>query len=261
MSAVYDRAAAKRSRGRLRRSDLPEGALDPIEGHEGAQGRGRGRAEDLLEAARTALAVAHPEAQIGILSAYRPATQQFQIWQGRNPKGKDEGSGFPHYYRRGDPAEARRRGRLQRGRRPRRWRSISAGTSLLPATATTRTGSRSTSASAEVGKRSASSRRGSWFHKWLKENATSYRFRAAGDGGVALDVPSAGQRRRRCGPARSELEVGAFVRAGEVAVPRVPLLARHRGSPPDLILRWNDMPSVPEEIDVVVHLHGFWYAG
>ena len=49
------------------------------------------------------------------------------------------------------------------------------------------------------------------------------------------------------------------MRAGEVRVPRIPLLASHRGSPPDLILRWNDMPSVPEEIDVAVHLHGFWY--
>jgi N-acetylmuramoyl-L-alanine amidase/Extensin-like protein C-terminus len=42
----------------------------------------------------------------------------------------------------------------------------------------------------------------------------------------------------------------------ELAVPRVPLLASHRGRPPDLILRWN-VPSVPEVIDVVVHLHGF----
>ena len=39
------------------------------------------------------------------------------------------------------------------------------------------------------------------------------------------------------------------------------MLASHRGSPPDLILRWNQMASVPETIDVVVHLHGFWYAG
>jgi hypothetical protein len=37
----------------------------------------------------------------------------------------------------------------------------------------------------------------------------------------------------------------------------VPLLASHRGTPPDLILRWNAMQAVPERVDVVLHLHGF----
>jgi hypothetical protein len=37
----------------------------------------------------------------------------------------------------------------------------------------------------------------------------------------------------------------------------VALLAGHRGTPPDLILRWNEMPAIPERVDVVVHLHGF----
>jgi hypothetical protein len=41
----------------------------------------------------------------------------------------------------------------------------------------------------------------------------------------------------------------------ELAVDHVPLLARHRGKGPDLILGWNVL-SVPKEIDVVVHLHG-----
>ena len=40
-----------------------------------------------------------PRLQIGIVSAYRPATLQFQIWQGHDPNGKDKGSGFPYYYR------------------------------------------------------------------------------------------------------------------------------------------------------------------
>jgi hypothetical protein len=60
-------------------------------------------------------------------------------------------------------------------------------------------------------------------------------------------------------PAKSashELEA-AGVRAGRLEVPEVPVLASHLGNVPALVLRWNDMASVPAEIDVVVHLHGY----
>jgi hypothetical protein len=40
-------------------------------------------------------------------------------------------------------------------------------------------------------------------------------------------------------------------------VATVPVLAPHRGKAPALVLRWNDMPTVPAEIDVVVHFHGY----
>ena len=36
-----------------------------------------------------------------------------------------------------------------------------------------------------------------------------------------------------------------------------PVLRHHRGTPPDLILRWNAMPAGTRTIDVVVHLHGY----
>lgn len=58
------------------------------------------------------------------------------------------------------------------------------------------------------------------------------------------------------GSVSGELEA-ASVRAGRLEVPEVPVLASHRGNPPALVLRWNDMASVPAEIDVVVHLHGY----
>ncbi|MEC5193135.1 MULTISPECIES: YcbK family protein [unclassified Arthrobacter] len=44
--------------------------------------------------------------------------------------------------------------------------------------------------------------------------------------------------------------------AGGLIVRGVPLLAKHRGTPPDLVLGWNTMAN-PTAIDVVVHLHGF----
>jgi hypothetical protein len=40
-------------------------------------------------------------------------------------------------------------------------------------------------------------------------------------------------------------------------VATVPLLRAHKGTAPDLILRWNRMAALPAAVDVVVHLHGF----
>jgi hypothetical protein len=47
------------------------------------------------------------------------------------------------------------------------------------------------------------------------------------------------------------------ISAGQETIEHVPLLASHRGTPPDLIIRWNAMNAAPERVDVVVHLHGF----
>ena len=47
------------------------------------------------------------------------------------------------------------------------------------------------------------------------------------------------------------------IEAGREVVATVPLLQAHRGSAPDLVLRWNAMAAPPEAIDVAVHLHGF----
>jgi hypothetical protein len=47
------------------------------------------------------------------------------------------------------------------------------------------------------------------------------------------------------------------VAAGRAVIDKVPQLRPHRGTGPDLILRWNRMVSVPEAVDVVVHLHGY----
>ncbi|MFB6837720.1 M15 family metallopeptidase [Streptomyces sp. NPDC056361] len=47
---------------------------------------------------------------------------------------------------------------------------------------------------------------------------------------------------------------------GRQVVDRVPMLRRHAGTPPDLVLKWNAM-NRPSRIDVVVHLHGFAVRG
>ncbi len=58
-------------------------------------------------------------------------------------------------------------------------------------------------------------------------------------------------------PARPPTPGGAAIGAGQKIIQRVPLLASHRGTPPDLVLRWNAMQASPERLDVVLHLHGF----
>ena len=46
------------------------------------------------------------------------------------------------------------------------------------------------------------------------------------------------------------------IQGGRLTVARLPQLASHRGTGPDLVLRWGRMPRTAT-VDVVVHLHGF----
>jgi hypothetical protein len=71
---------------------------------------------------------------------------------------------------------------------------------------------------------------------------------------AAVPVPPAPQPPPRPAPGPSRQ-----VRAGQYVVDRYALLRDHAGTPPDLVLKWNDM-SQPSTIDVVVHLHG-WSPG
>jgi hypothetical protein len=253
MRAVYDRQA-RRSKGSFV-TDLPKSALDPIEGHEARKDAARA-AKELLADARAALAAEHPKARIGILSAYRPATRQFAIWQGRNPKGKDRGSGFPYYYR-----EAIEKGIVRAGDYgPEAVDKVArylGGYIASPGYSNHQDGLAFDWGVGEVGGRLGKLRKDSWFHRWLKQHAQRFGFRPLATEPWHWTYQPPAQ--------DSEVAVGEVaspaVRASRLEVPRVPLLSRHRGSPPDLILRWNDMPSVPDEIDVVVHLHGFWYRG
>src|SRR4051812_20365554 len=48
---------------------------------------------------------------------------------------------------------------------------------------------------------------------------------------------------------------GGPVQPGRLCVERLPRLAHHRGTPPDLVMRWSALPG-SGPLDVVVHLHG-----
>jgi uncharacterized protein YcbK (DUF882 family) len=49
---------------------------------------------------------------------------------------------------------------------------------------------------------------------------------------------------------------GGTTAPGSFEVEHLPMLASHRGTKPDLVLRWNGMAN-PSAIDVVIHFHGY----
>jgi LAS superfamily LD-carboxypeptidase LdcB len=54
-----------------------------------------------------------------------------------------------------------------------------------------------------------------------------------------------------------EYEAKTSRRGGSTVIDKVPLLRRHAGIGPDLILTWNDLSTQSNAVDVVVHLHGY----
>ena len=257
MRAVYDRQA-QRARGDFV-VDLPETALDPIEGHK-ARKDAAAAMKALLDEARAALKDESPNKKIGIISAYRSASRQFAIWQGREPKGKDAGSGFPHYYRRAIREGVVGAGDYSADAADKVARFVGRFIAS-PGYSNHQDGLAFDLGTNDVGKKGLKKLyTGAWFHNWLRKNGKRLRFRPLADEPWHWTFePSSGSE------LEAELELGeattAGVRAGRLEVRSVPMLASHRGSPPDLILRWNQMAAVPETVDVVVHLHGFWYGG
>jgi cell wall-associated NlpC family hydrolase len=253
MRAVYAKHLERsRAKGDTFTADLPEGQLGPIEGKHRARKDAAAAARALLAEARTALAAAGlaDKVRIGIISAYRPASQQFDIWQG---KGREGRGGFPHYY-----GEMLRQGRLRPGDfGP---EAVSAMASELanwiaaPGYSNHQDGLAIDFGIGLVGRGLGKVGKKAWFHQWLVANAARHGFHPYHKEAWHWVYR---------GPTGSEAlagEVATAARPGELRVERVPLLAGHRGRPPDLLLRWN-VTSLPEVVDVVVHLHGYWYAG
>lgn len=86
----------------------------------------------------------------------------------------------------------------------------------------------------------------SWLFSWLSQRAHEFRFFQ----NPAIVEPWHWEYRA---PSTAE----ATVNAGRLAIRQAPPLSSHQGTPPELILRWNAMASVPDKVDVVLHLHGF----
>jgi hypothetical protein len=261
MRAVYEKHVERsRAKGEPFTADLPAGELDVIEERHQARADTAGAARELLTEARATLAAdgLGDKVRIGIVSAYRPASQQFDIWQGKGRKGE---GGFPYYY-----ARMLQRGRLRPGDYgPQAVAAMAteiANFIAAPGFSNHQDGLAIDFGTGLVGGRALGfiSER-AWFHKWLVARDAQGRQNAARHGFHPYDKEAwhwtyqGATGPKAAAPGRAQ--AGAASRH-ELAIERAPLLAGHRGRPPkghDLILRWN-VWSVPDVIDVVVHLHG-----
>ena len=255
MRAVYD-AHAKNSKdaGRPFVSDLPKSMLATVDGHE-ARKDAAAAAAQLLAEARAALA-ADPRVagtRIGIVSAYRPATLQFQIWRGRNFDGTARSGGFPYYYR-----QAIKEGVIHGGdfgpTAVETFAEYLGKYIASPGYSNHQDGLAFDFGCADAGKSLGAIGWKSWFRHWLEQNGARLHFEP---------LASEAWHWTYHPPAQHEVALDEVatpgIKAGRLDVMQVQLLAHHRGNGPDLILHWNEMASVPQELDVVVHLHGVWY--
>ena len=249
MRAVYERHVERqKAAGGAFTGDLPKSQLETIEGGHEARKDAARAARAMLAEARSALAAERlaSRVHIGIVSAYRSAGLQFQIWQGKGRQG-----GFPYYYR-----QLLKKGRLRPGDYGPQAVEVAAREIAqwvaAPGYSNHQDGLAIDFGIGEVGKGLGKIGPRSWLYRWLTANARRFGFHPY--------AKEAWHWTYRPGT-ESEVwsgEVGAGgIRAGRLEVATVPVLARHLGKAPALVLRWNDMPSATAEIDVVVNLHGF----
>jgi LAS superfamily LD-carboxypeptidase LdcB len=243
--------------------DLPESALGKVEGFK-ARKDAATAVKALLADARAALAVTHPGVRIGIVSAYRSASRQLEIWKGRDPKGRDSGRGFPHYYREAIRRRIVRADDLSDSAAAKVARFLG-GYIASPGYSNHQDGLAFDFGIAagkdSLGKLSDRSAFWKWLDTHAKGNPHPFYPLSTEPWHWVYRPPAGASETRAIGATEIARPVTATaMRAYRIEVPKVPLLARHRGTGPDLVLRWN-ASSVPVEIDVAVHLHGFWYAG
>jgi N-acetyl-anhydromuramyl-L-alanine amidase AmpD len=260
MRAVYERhVALARQQGRVFVPEIPASELERIEGRHLARHAAARDARALLEEARSAIAAQGLEARVkvGILSAYRSPSRQFDIWQGKGRRGR---GGFPYYYRK---TQARRR-RFGDEHGPEAVDYLAGYLSkwiAAPGFSNHNDGLAIDFWTSEGGRERALWP-DCWFHRWLRDNAGRLGFEE-----YAPEPWHWNYRRAATAPQREAVQpeewfgLGATattgIRADTKTIARVPVLASHRGNPPALILGWNDMQAVPDEVDVVVHLHGY----
>jgi D-alanyl-D-alanine carboxypeptidase len=255
-------------------NDLPSSDLSVVEQGICARKAAVTACQHLLIDARAA-AASDPAAvavgRIGIVSGYRSASQQLALWN----------SDFPHYFQ--NTREARQAlpggefGRAaldylaayisQRLAAPGySWHQNGLAIDFISEQDGVLMGADSARENRQRWKKS-------WFFRWLSSSAARYGFFP----NPKIDEPWHWEFRGPVSPLQSETLFGETtiethrargvdredavqarqtVHAGRAEFSNTPLLKSHRGTQPDLILRWNDMTD-PASVDVVVHLHGY----
>jgi hypothetical protein len=253
MRRVYA-AHVKRASARKFTGDVPASELAVVEEGRSLRKAAAADCRAMLAAARADLAArktagdarAQGVRSIGITSGYRSASRQFALWQ----------EYFPRYYRETESKRAAAPGGRHGAaavaltvKHVGKW-IAAPGYSLHNdgRAADLKTSERGRSLGASGSQRKPW--RETWFWDWLVEHAVRFAFFQ----NSAIDEPWHWEHR----PERFEREFQAAqtVPAGEKVIASVPLLAKHRGSQPDLVLRWNDLTRT-DEIDVAIHFHGY----
>ena len=147
---------------------------------------------ELLRAARAKLAAEGlaDRYRIGITSAYRPATRQFEIWQGRTFAGKSTGGGFPYYYEKAIENGLVRAGDYSRAA-AKKVVEFFGGCIASPGYSNHQDGLAFDLGTGLVGKGLGKIGSGSWFHTVAGGERPRLPLLPAEHGGVALDVPPA----------------------------------------------------------------------
>ena len=276
MRRVYLRQTQASCQVRTFVGDVPQSELAQVEGSVYMRGEAAGSCRNLLAAARAAMASDSSATfvrSIGVISGYRSASTQLSTWN----------HNFPRYYQETQAD----RSALSGGE------FGEAATALLTRYISVRlaapgfslhndgraidfsTVDSGHSLGADTHAASRNAWRRSWFFGWLTANANGYGFfqntsidepwhwefrglpAATQSEALFFPVPDTVEPvfSRHDSELRPESE-DASIAAGRLELSRTPLLASHRGTQPDLILRWNDMPA-GSPVDVVVHLHGY----
>lgn len=263
MRRVYDRHVARASRSRSFVADIPASNLDTVEGRHQLRSDAAQDCRAMLAEARTELSrqqaqginAAQRVRSIGVTSGYRSASRQFQLWQ----------SYFPRYFR---DTQAHRAG-LSGGELGDRAVDYMAGyvaaRIAAPGYSLHNNGIAVDLTTREEGHTLGASSRDiprwqrSWLFAWLTTNASRFNFYQ----NTRINEPWHWEYRPSA-TSTSEMENGweglqeaVTTPRGEMQLSNTPLLSSHRGTQPDLILRWNDFQDTPTVVDVVVHLHGY----
>jgi D-alanyl-D-alanine carboxypeptidase len=185
----------------------------------------------------------------GLNNAYRPPEEQFRLWQ----------KYFPKYYK--ATAERRRQdpGGEHGAAAASRLAAYVSNWIGAPGYSLHQDGLAMDLQGGSLGPSGPDTWRQSWYWDWLGRNAAHYHFRQ----NTSINEPWHWEYfgGAPAGPSVPPVQPGT-VRPGSpprnfFTLDQVPVLARHRGRPPALVIGGNAVGRQTRTVDIVVHFHGF----
>ncbi|HEV2778157.1 MAG TPA: M15 family metallopeptidase [Actinophytocola sp.] len=247
---VIREQSSRAARKRPYVADVPSGELATVERGQSLRAAAAADAVAMLAAARADLLASSPRQveEITVVSGYRSASAQLRIWE----------ANFPKYYR---DTEASR-SHLPDGphgegavrllaTRISRWLAAP-GYSLHNTGVAMDLGAIENGVRLGANSRQVDAWRQSTTFAWLRDNAARFNFHQ----NTTINEPWHWEHRPPVHRVQTEAENDP-VQPGRLEVADVPVLRAHRGSGPDLLIKWNAIPAGRSTVDVVVHFHGY----